>query len=192
MSPPRIVAFAGSLRAESYNRRLVKIAIAAAEKAGAAVTHADLREFRMPVFDEDLEREQGMPEPARRFKQLLIESQGMIIAAPEYNSSISSPLKNAIDWASRRAKGEASLLAYQGKVAGLLAASPGALGGLRGLVTVRSILGNIGVVVLPEQVAVAKAHEAFDGSGNLKDAALQAKVEDVARKVVEVTRKLNS
>src|SRR5690349_10389273 len=151
---PKILAFAGSLRKDSFNKKLVKLAAAGAKSAGADVTYIDLKELPMPIFDEDLEAAQGMPENAKKFKQLMISHDGLLISAPEYNSSISAALKNAIDWASRPEPNEAPLVAFDGKVVSLMAASPGALGGLRGLVTVRSILGNIKVIVLPEQIAV--------------------------------------
>ncbi|MEX2285719.1 MAG: NAD(P)H-dependent oxidoreductase, partial [Planctomycetaceae bacterium] len=167
MAAARILAFAGSLRKDSYNKRLVRIAAAGATAAGATVTLLDLRDFPLPLFDEDLEREQGLPENAANLKRLFIEHDGFLIASPEYNSSITGVLKNTIDWVSRRVEGEAPLVAYKGKTAALMSASPGALGGLRALVHVRAILGNIGVLVLPTQVAVPKAMEAFDADGKL-------------------------
>ncbi len=159
---PKILSFAGSTRTDSFNKRLVKLAAEAARLAGAEVTQIDLRDMPMPLYDGDLEKAQGLPPDAKRFKQLMIEHDGLLISAPEYNSSISGVLKNAIDWASRPEPNEPPLVAFTGKVAALMSASPGALGGLRGLVTVRSILSNINVLVLPHQVAVAKAHEAFN------------------------------
>jgi chromate reductase, NAD(P)H dehydrogenase (quinone) len=123
---------------------------------------------------------------------MMIAHDGLLIASPEYNSSISAALKNAIDWASRPEPNEAPLVAFDGKVAGLMAASPGALGGLRGLVTVRSILGNIKVMVLPDQIAVVKAHEAFNADGTLKDAKQQAAVEKLGATVAGMLKKLKS
>lgn len=190
MSTARIVAFAGSARKESFNKKLVRLAARAAEAAGAQVTVLDLRDFPMPLYDGDLEAAEGIPEPARRFKQALIDHDGFLISCPEYNSSITPALKNAIDWASRPVPGEPALVAYQGKVAGLLAASPGALGGLRGLVHVRSILGNIGVLVIPEQIAIGKAPEAFAADGSLKDAAQQAAVDNVAKRLTALLAKI--
>jgi NAD(P)H-dependent FMN reductase len=178
---PRILAFAGSARQASYNKKLVRLAAAAARAAGADVTLADLRDYPMPLFDQDLESASGMPEPARQWKQLLLSHDALLLSAPEYNSSIPPLLKNAIDWASRPAPGEPPLAAFRGKVAALLSASPGGLGGLRGLVHVRSILGNIGVLVLPDQVAVPRAFEAFHDDGSLKDAKVQASVAAGAR-----------
>jgi chromate reductase, NAD(P)H dehydrogenase (quinone) len=188
---PKILCFAGSLRRESFNKKLVKIALQAAQKAGAEATFLDLKEYPLPVYDGDIETEQGLPENAKKLKQLLKENQGFLIACPEYNSSITSALKNTIDWCSRPESGEPSLVCFTGKVAGLMAASPGALGGLRGLDTVRSILNKIGVLVIPDQVAVSQAHQAFNAEGNLNDAKLQSSVEKIATRVSEVVRLLN-
>lgn len=190
--PVRILAFSGSLRRASYNTAIMKVAAQGAKAAGAEVTVVELRDFPMPLFDEDLEKASGMPEHAKRFKDLMISHQGLIIASPEYNSSVTAALKNAIDWASRPAPGEPSLAAFAGKAAALCAASPGALGGLRGLVTLRSILGNLGVVLLPQQVAVMKAGEAVGPDGALKDAKQQQSLLDLGAKLAEVTRKLHA
>ena len=187
---PKIIAFAGSVRRESWNKRLIRVAARAAEAAGGDVTLIDLADYPLPLMDEDLEAESGAPEHATRLKELFKASAGILIACPEYNSSITPLLKNTIDWLSRQAEGEPPLAAFKGKVCGLLAASPGQLGGLRGLVTVRSILGNIGVLVLPEQVAVPQAHAAFTDDGQLKEPARQSAVEGVARRLVEVAAQL--
>jgi len=178
---PKILAFAGSTRKESFNKKLVKIAADAARAAGAQVTYFDLRDLPMPLYDGDLETEQGLPENARKLKSMLQANDGFLISAPEYNSSISGVLKNAIDWASRPVPNEAPLACFSGKVTTLMSASPGALGGLRGLIIVRSLLSNIGAIVLPGQVAVAKAHEAFDPEGKLKDPKQSASIEALGR-----------
>lgn len=187
---PKILAFAGSLRKDSWNKKLVKVAAEGARAAGAAVSVIDLKDLPLPVFDEDDEKRDGLHPNARKLKDLMREHDGLLISAPEYNSSISAALKNAIDWASRPVAGEKPLECFDGKVAGLMAASPGALGGLRGLVTVRSILGNIKVIVLPDQVAVPKAHEAFGMDGRLKDANQQAAVEAIGARVALVCERL--
>lgn len=191
MSQPKILAFAGSTRAGSFNKKLIKIAAEGARAAGAEVTIIDLRDFPMPLYDGDLEDKEGIPGEALRLKKLMIEHQGFLISSPEYNSSISGVLKNAIDWASRPAPGEKPMVCFTEKAAALVSASPGALGGLRGLVTVRSILGNIGVLVLPGQVAVSKAHEAFDADGSLKDAKQQASVQGVGANLAKLLTKLS-
>ena len=189
---PKILAFAGSLRKDSYNKKLVKVAIQGAEVAGAQVTYLDLHDLALPIFDEDLEREQGLPSGGRKLKDLMLAHDGIMISAPEYNSAISGALKNAIDWASRPAEGEKPLECFAGKVAVLMAASPGALGGLRGLVTVRSILGNIQVIVLPQQIAVNNAHQAFNDDGSLKDPKQQAAIEGLGAALARTIAKLKA
>jgi len=180
---PRILAFAGSARKDSFNVKLVHIAAAGARAAGAEVTVLDLNDFPMPLFNQDLEATDGPPPQASRLKEIMRAHGGLLIASPEYNSSISPLLKNTIDWVSRPADGEQMLAAYQGKVAGLMSASPGRLGGLRGLVHLRSILSNIGVLVIPDQVAVGEAGAAFDDSGDLVDDRRRASVQGVGRTV---------
>jgi len=186
----KILAFAGSTRKESFNKKLARIAADAARAAGAEVTFLDLRDLPMPLYDGDLEAEQGIPENAKKFKSLLLAHDGLLISAPEYNSSISGVLKNAIDWASRPLPGEAPLACLTGKVSSLMSASPGALGGLRGLVIVRSLLSNLGIIVLPNQVAVPKAHEAFGPDGKLKDPKQQSSIEALGRELAGVLVKL--
>ena len=190
MPQPRILAFAGSARIGSHNHRLVQVAATGARAAGAEVTVLNLKDYPLPLFDEDLEREEGTPENARRLKQSFLDHDGLLVASPEYNSSITPLLKNTIDWVSRPAEGEPMLAAYQCKVAALMAASPGGLGGLRGLVHVRSILSSIGVVVLPDQIAVPQAFAAFDDDGQLKDEKQRGRVEGLGRSVAEFVGKL--
>lgn len=186
----KILAFAGSARAASWNKKLVAVAAAAARAAGGDVTLVDLRDYPMPLYDGDLEAASGLPEHAKRLKALFLAHDGLLLSCPEYNSSITPLLKNTLDWVSRSAPGETPLQCFDGKVAALVAASPGALGGLRGLVHVRSILGNIGVLVLPAQLAISKANEAFDDAGKLKDAKQQATVEKIAGALVTTVSKL--
>jgi chromate reductase len=189
-SQPKILAFAGSTREASYNKKLVKIAAEGAKAAGAEVTYVDLRDLPMPLYDEDLEAKEGIPENVRKFKELMKANQGLLIACPEYNSSITPVLKNAIDWASRPEPGEPGLACFTGKVAALMSASPGGLGGLRGLIHVRSILSSINVLVLPDQKAISSAFQAFDEEGRLKDATQQAAVEQLGSKLATVVAKL--
>lgn len=187
---PRILAFAGSTRTDSFNRRLVKIAAAAARAAGADVTLLDLRDYPLPLYDGDLEAQEGLPANARKLKDLFLANEGLLISAPEYNSSITAVLKNTIDWVSRPVPGEAALNCFDGKVAALMSASPGALGGLRGLVHVRAILQNIRVLTIPEQVSVSNAGDAFAPDGSLKDAKQRAAVEALSAKLVRTLSRL--
>ena len=191
MTTPRILAFGGSLRRDSYNQKLAAIAADGARIAGAEVTLIALRDFPLPIFDEDLEKAEGMPEAGKKLKKLFREHHGLLIASPEYNSSITGALKNAIDWVSRpESDDESGLVAYTGKSAILCAASPGGLGGLRGLVHVRAILGNIGVTVLPDQVAISKAYEAFGPDGSLLDAKQATKVKSLGAQLAQHLAKL--
>jgi len=186
----KILAFAGSTRTESFNKKLVKIAAAGARKAGAQVTYVDLKDFPMPIYDGDLEVEQGLSDNVKKFKTLLIEHDGFLISAPEYNSGISGVLKNTIDWASRPLTAEVSTDCFSGKIAVIMSASPGVLGGLRGLVQVRSILSNLQVLVLPQQMAIPKANEAFNTDGTLKDIKQQSTIEVLGRSLTEIIVKL--
>jgi len=193
MNMTKILAFAGSSKKSSVNKKLVKIAALAAQKEGASVTVIDLADYPMPIFNQDLEAEQGMPEKAREFKNLLIEHDGFLIASPEYNSAFSPLLKNVIDWASRaESDNEPPLLAYKGKTASIMAASPGALGGLRGLVFLRMLLGNIGITVLPEQQAIPQAYKAFSDTGTLNDTNQQLAIEKLGINLVRVINKLKA
>lgn len=188
----KILAFAGSSRKASFNKKLVKIAALGAEQAGASVTIIDLGDYTMPLFNQDLEQEQGMPENARRFKALMIEHDAFMIASPEYNSAFSPLLKNVIDWASRaESADEPPLTAYRGKIAAIMAASPGGLGGLRGLVFLRMLLANLGMLVLPEQQAIPEAYKAFNNEGALLDDGMQKSILALGSKLAITVSKLN-
>lgn len=191
MGVARILVFAGSTRADSFNKKLAAVGANAVREAGGEVTLIDLRDYPLPIFDQDYEAEHGMPENALRLKQLFLEHNGLLIASPEYNSSLSAVLKNTIDWVSRRAEGEAMKAAFLGKVAGIMAASPGGLGGFHGLVHLRSILQNISVIVLPNQVNISEAHNAFDESGLLINERKLKGVNSLAETLVDTVTKLN-
>jgi chromate reductase len=185
MNKPRILVFGGSLRTESYNQKLATIAAAAARDAGGDVTLISLRDFRLPLFDQDLEATEGKSDAAKRLKDLFLNAEGFIIASPEYNSGITAALKNAIDWVSRAdSDDEPPLLAFKGKTAAILSASPGGYGGARSLAQFRPLLENIHISVLPDQVSIPKAHEAFDADGNLLDSARLAEVKALAAALV--------
>ena len=192
-NPPTLLAFAGSARKESFNKKLVKIAVEGAKAAGADVTYVDLQDYPMPLFNQDLEEAEGLPETVHQFKALMKSHQGFLIACPEYNSSITPLLKNTIDWTSRSEPGEKpmSLSCFRGKVAAIMSTSPGGLGGLRGLSHVRAILESIGVIVLPDQKAISGAYQAFDEMGNLKDEKQQIAIKSLGSKLSEIVTKLN-
>jgi NAD(P)H-dependent FMN reductase len=162
---PKILAFSGSLRKDSYNKKLVRIAAKGAQSSGGVITLVDLNDYPLPLFNEDLEKEQGLPEPGRKLKALFLSHQGLLIASPEYNSSITAVLKNTLDWLSRPVPQEQPLLAFERKVCAIMSASPGGFGGLRAQPVLRSLLQELRVLVLPNQFAIAKAHEACQAPG---------------------------
>ena len=182
----KLIAFAGSTRKASLNKMLVKIAASGAEEAGADITYVDLKDYPMPLYDGDLEADGGYPENAKKLKNLFIEADGFLIASPEYNSGYSAVLKNTIDWISRPiSKDEAPLAAFSGKYASIMAAAPGALGGLRGLYQLRELLMNINVTILPKMRAVSQSFEAFDDNGQLKDPELTKAIKNLGIQTVQ-------
>ncbi|MBI1215916.1 MAG: NADPH-dependent FMN reductase [Alphaproteobacteria bacterium] len=177
MAPVKILAFAGSARKDSLNKKLIRIAAEGARAAGAEVTLLDMREYELPMYDGDCEAELGLPDKAKELKKIFEAHDGLLIASPEHNSSYSAMLKNLVDWVSRSAgEGDKPLSAFSGKYAALLSTSPGALGGLRGLFQLRELLANLGVTVLPQLQAVGQGGTAFNDDGGLKDEATAKKV----------------
>jgi len=165
---PKILALAGSAREDSCNKKLIRFAAQGTENAD--VNLIDIRDYPIPLYDGDLETARGLPENAKKLKKMFIDSDAFLIASPEYNSSVSGVFKNLIDWVSRPEQSDPFyLVAFKGKVAALMSASPGNLGGLRGLFHLRSILSNVGTLVIPDLITIPNAYEAFDENGQLKD-----------------------
>ncbi len=190
MPTPRILAFSGSARRESFNQRLVAVAAASAEAAGANVTLINLRDFPMPLFNQDEEVEIGQPDSVKELKGLFAEHHGLLIASPEYNGLPTPLLKNTLDWLSRKHDDETSMMAYNGKGAAIMGASGGGLGGLRGLVHLRALLNNLGVVVQPKQHALSGAHKAFDDQGRLVNERDQSSIDSLSSSLVDLCRRL--
>jgi chromate reductase len=186
---PKILAFAGSTREGSHNKRLIRVAAEAARAAGAEVTLIDLRDHPLPPYDGDVEANEGLPPAAVALKELFKAHDGFLISAPEYNGGISGMLKNTLDWVSRRGDDDHTLAAFSGKFAGIMAASPGALGAVRGLGQLRHVLTVMGVLVVPQQRGINAAHMAFDDEGRLKDPAQQAAIEAIAERLVDLVRR---
>lgn len=188
---PKILAFAGSLRKDSVNKKVLRVAINGATEAQGEVTFLDLKDYPLPLYDQDLEEAEGMPDNAKKLKEIFRQHDAFLIASPEYNSSYSGALKNMIDWVSRtESPDEPALECFKGKVAAIMSASPGPLGGFRGLIQLRSLLGCIFVTVIPEQKTLPAAFGAFDDSGNLKDEKTQQAFFDLGVKLANVARKL--
>lgn len=165
-----ILALCGSTRATSLNQMLLDVAAAGAVGAGAAVTAVALADFHLPLFDADLERQQGLPAPAKDLQALIRSHDGLLIASPEYNGGYTAVLKNALDWASRpREDGSMGMATFAGKLAAVISASPGPLGGMRSQIALKIVLDKLGVMVIPQSFALGAAHQAFDAERKLKD-----------------------
>jgi len=188
-----LVFFAGSARDGSVNKKLARAAYTEAQAKGADATFVDLAAYSMPIYDGDLEDQSGIPANAQALKAIFKSADGFFIASPEYNSGFSPLLKNTIDWCSRsEGLDDPMLSAFAGKVACIGAASPGGLGGMRGLVMLRMLLGNIGMHVLPSQVTVRAAMHAFDEDGILVDDDAKLGLSLAVDALITTTRKLKS
>ena len=187
----RLLFFAGSTREGSYNKKLARLGQHIAEANGIEAVFVDLRDYPMPLYDGDFETKEGPPVKAREFKALLGEYQGVFIASPEYNSSVTPLLKNTLDWATRvRAKGETGLEVFRTRVFAISGASPGYYGAMRSLLTLRQILAvGIGALVIPEQIAVPRAVDAFEADGSLKDKGQQALCKSAVEALAVAARK---
>ena len=181
--PVRILAFAGSLREASCNKKLARAGAEAVRAAGAEATWIDLRDLALPPYDGDLER-RAFPQGARTLRGLVADHDGMLLSTPEYNHGLSGVLKNALDWASRGERGEPPAAAFRGKVGAVVSAAPGIYGGVRGLIQLRSVLAGVGVLVVPRQLALSRAGAAFDDGGRLTDPAIEAEVLAIGRDLV--------
>jgi len=190
MSTSKVAVIAGSTREGSFAKQLARAATRAVEAAGGSATFVDLREFEMPLYDGDLEEAEGLPKGAVALRDVVKAHDAFVFVSPEYNASIPAVLKNAIDWVSRPHAAEPGVAAWPGKVAGLLSSSPGALGGMRGLVHLRQILMNVGLQVVTEQFALGGAHQAFGDGAALQDERHRGGVDKVVGAVLRMTRAL--
>lgn len=192
-SPVRLIVTAGSARRGSYNTALAKVAAAAARAEGAEVTEVDLRALQLPLYDGDIEAA-GLPAGALELRRLFAAHDGFVVATPEYNGFVTPLLLNSLDWLSRVPAADglpSGLQALAGKPTGMLSASPGAFGGMRGLLFLRSFLATtLGLLVVPETQAVGQAMNAFDEHGALKDVKQQQGVERVVKSVLKTAAAL--
>jgi chromate reductase, NAD(P)H dehydrogenase (quinone) len=190
MAAPKILVLAGSLRTGSSNARLAALATKELTLAEAEVTRISLVDYPLPLFDADLAAASPMPKPALELKRMLAAHHGVFIASPEYSASVTPLLKNAIDWISRvRERGEPTYAAFKGRVFAIGSASSGGTGGLRSLMALRQILElGCGALVIPEQIAVPRADQAFDDMDNLRDEALAHTLKAAVRRLIELAR----
>ena len=185
-----ILFLSGSVRKDSLNKALARSAHSIAERIGIDSTFIDLKDYELPIYDGDLEAEHGVPKAAKELKELFIKHDAFFIASPEYNGSFSPLLKNTIDWISRPNNPEETpLIAFKNKCAAISAASPGRLGGIRGLAMLRVLLANVGVTVIGAEHAIASAHDVFDDKGVIKDHRHIVAVESIVEKLHHMVNK---
>lgn len=188
----RLLFLSGSSREKSFNKRLAKLGADIAHANGIASTFVDLGDYPMPIYNGDIEAQSGSPENAVKLKNVMKTHGGIFIASPEYNASFSPLLKNAIDWVSHtRSEGEVPLEVFKTRVFALGSASPGGMGGLRGLSQLRLMLElGTGALVLPDQFAVPRAADAFDEHGHLKNKDSQETFKLLIQKLTRAARVL--
>ena len=189
---PKVLVFAGSIRTGSHNARLAALASKELLLAGADVTRISLGDYPLPIYDGDHENTAGAPLNAIKLKQLMAAHQGVFIASPEYNASITPLLKNTIDWISRvRERGEVPLAAFRNRVFAVGGASDGAYGAMRSLMALRQVLElGCGALVIPDQIAVMRASEAFDEVDNLKEERASALLKRIAQRLTDMAREI--
>lgn len=169
MAQARILVFAGSIRTGALSQKLAALAARELSLLDADVSLVSLADYPMPIYDGDHEASHGAPENARKLRRMMLAHRGVFIATPEYNASVPPLLKNTLDWVTR-AK-EPSGNPFKGRYFAVGSTSDGRLGGYRALIALRQILElGLSAQVLPEQVAVSEAGQAFDDDGGLKDA----------------------
>jgi NAD(P)H-dependent FMN reductase len=184
---PRILAFSGSARKESLNRKFLAIAVAGAREAGGEVTLLDLNDYVLPLYHGDLEDESGLPENAKKLVALIASHDALLIASPEYNSMITPLLKNTFDWCTRD-----DVDPFPGKVAAVISASPGGFGAVRSLVMAQQLLLKLGCHVVPGQCALPNAGKAFDADGKLLDARAEKSVRALMAALVATTKEFSA
>ncbi len=184
---PNILVFSGSIRKESVNTKLASRAAHIIDGLDAKAILISLVDYDLPLYNGDFEDEHGVPDNAIKLKKIMVEHDGILITSPEYNSGFTPLLKNTIDWVSRQHdKNEDGLIAYTGKPYAICSASPGGLGGIRGLVMLRMVLGNVGAIVCPKQACIPGAFGAFNEDGSLKSEQHEKMLAGVCGQLVEL------
>jgi NAD(P)H-dependent FMN reductase len=192
MPAAKILVIPGSLRTGSHNVRLAALVTKELALAEADVTRISLQDYPLPLYDGDLEAKSGAPQNAVQLKRMLTLHHGVFIVTPEYNASVPPLVKNTIDWISRvRDRGEAPLAVFKRRAFALGSASPGGFGGMRSLLALRQVLEiGCGALVIPEQVTVARADQAFDDMDNLKDEHLAGTLKTAVRALIDAAQRM--
>jgi len=190
---PRILVFAGSIRSGAFSGRTADAAQKELAMQGAEVTRISLGDYPLPIMDEDLEKEEGVPDSAVKLGRLIVAHDGLLIATPEYNGSIPPLLKNSIDWVSRlRNDGSHSFRPLAGKVAGLCSSSKGPFAGIRCINHLRAVLVRCQMEVVTPECSVPEGGKAFDEDGNFRDERLRQSMERLCRTLIETSRMLST
>ena len=189
MTEANILAFAGSVRKDSWNRKVLAVAAQGAREAGAIVTVVNLADYPMPIYDADWHQANGVPENMLRLREKMMQANGLLIASPEYNASITPLLKNTIDWLSQAVDGASGNAPFTNKIGALLGASNGAFGTIRALPHVSYILSNLGAFMLPV-VAVPGVAQAFDAAGNMTNERARNMVMGLGARLAQTIQKL--
>ena len=184
---PKILAFAASARKASFNKQLIKVGATALRDAGAMVTLIDMADYDAPLYNGDLEAEQGLPLTMKAFKAQLNDHDGYLIASPEYNGFFPALIKNAFDWCTRpETSGEDAMSITRGKFAGLMSASPGGLGGIRALPRLRDCMAEYGIMTATGFATLPGASQAFNNDGTLKSEQDQSRVDILAQRLIHL------
>ncbi|MES2263673.1 MAG: NAD(P)H-dependent oxidoreductase [Pseudomonadota bacterium] len=187
----KILALCGSTRYDSLNQKLLQVAALGARECGAQLTMLSLRDFPLPIYDADAEKETGVQEPVRALQRLLAAHDALLIASPEHNGGYTALLKNTLDWISRpTADGQPGVLLFSGRAAAIVSASPGPTGGLRSMLALRGVLEKLGAVVIPQQFTLGAAHLAFSPQGALVDPSADAQVRAVGAALAGMAQRL--
>lgn len=181
---PNVLLFAGSIREDSSNKKLIKETAAIAQELGANVEVIDLKDYPFSFYNSDDEELLGYPENAKIIRDLMIQSQVIFIASPNYNNSFPAIVKNVLDWTSRNEEAEASREAFKGKTFALMSAGFGIDGGIKGLTHLEAVIENIGGTVVEKKFGVPDAYEAFDEHDCLEDPMLKIKLEKFVKKAL--------
>ncbi|MGI8544804.1 MAG: NADPH-dependent FMN reductase [Aridibacter sp.] len=186
---PKILAFAGSLRKDSYNKRVVKVAIEGAEKGGAEVTYIKLEDYPLPIYNEDEHKGEGFPKNAKKLQKIFGEHDGFLISSPEYNASLPGGMKNVFDFVSRKSEDYEMIEVFKGKVAAIMTASPGSFGGIRCLGHLRGVLSIMLTSVLPTEIAVGGVHKMFEGdSEEMQDEKMKKLLQNLGESLSDILK----
>ena len=190
MPIPKILVFAGSIRNGSFNAQLAALAARELALAGAEVTYISLADYPMPIYDANEEAKSGQPANAMKLKQMMMVHHGVFLASPEYNASVTPLMKNTLDWVSRVREGrEPSLAAFRNRVFALGGASNGNFGAMRSVMALRQVLElGCGALVLPDQITVMRAADAFNDEGGLRDEHVAGQLARVVRSLIDTAR----